>query len=160
MSEKTSTPQAGPIWVVGGIVLLLVLIALAIGFWNNSHPSSSSTATVGEASSAVGGVLMPTDMPLETSTTAAFGMQMALQPGQSATVGGTPGRGLALRADASIDSLLMLVLEENTPLTIIEPSGDYPRYPVSSDGMNWYRVRRQEDGLVGWVNADFLVAEQ
>ena len=42
--------------------------------------------------------------------------------------------------------------------TIVEPDGEFTMYPVEVDGQHWYRVRA-EDGLVGWVVDQDVVAE-
>ena len=164
MSEQSSTPATGPVLIVGALVLVLVLLAVGIGQWGLRRWSSSASDTALLASQQPTIPAANSSLALDTMSgnqivnTAASGMQMALQPGQTATALDPLGRTLEMRADASLSSPLLMVMKAYAPLTVIEPTGDYARYPVSNDGIDWVRVRCQEDGLVGWVNADLLTA--
>lgn len=58
-----------------------------------------------------------------------------------------------MHMDAGADTPVMEVYAAGALLTVLEPSGEYPMYPVAADGRKWVRVRAG-DGLVGWVPLD------
>jgi hypothetical protein len=72
----------------------------------------------------------------------------------------TPGQtihavksGVSLYADASRDALLLDTYSRGSRFIVLEPNGDYERYPVQREGLLWIRLRAS-DGLAGWAIAD------
>jgi hypothetical protein len=68
---------------------------------------------------------------------------------RGATVSGTEGSGLRVRAEPSVDGAEVAVLEEGAEVAILEG-------PVVGGDYNWYRVRYGAQGLTGWAAGVFL----
>ncbi|MCB0088619.1 MAG: SH3 domain-containing protein [Caldilineaceae bacterium] len=154
-----NTPSAPPVvvWLLGGMVFLLALLALWIGFFKGPNlTSQSSTLQVAPVSTA-GGAQVPDDAPIaEVAVPAPAQAQPALAPEQTVVVtGAAASGGLRVRADANQDAPVLEVYVDDTVLTILDPSGDYSTYPVQNNGTSWYRVRDQ-NGLVSWADGQFL----
>jgi uncharacterized protein YraI len=66
-------------------------------------------------------------------------------------VAGTDGAGANLRALPSTDADIVAVLEEGTPVQLLEG-------PISADGMWWRKVRAE--GLDGWTVASYIRLRQ
>lgn len=154
MTKANRQTQTAPIWVVGSIVLLFVIVALLFAFWNNSRLSSSNSL---EQPQPAGGALIPPEIAGATNAVAEIDTRQPIlvQPGQVVRVTATRGDRAELRADASRDAILMEILLPDIELTIVDPSGDYSQYPVIQDGITWYRVRSR-DGIVGWLDGALL----
>jgi cell wall-associated NlpC family hydrolase len=76
----------------------------------------------------------------------------ATEPSVSAraSVGGTDGDGLNVRADPGVDAPILTVLQEGASVDVVGgPAND-------AAGDPWYQV--QTDGVVGWAFGAFLVA--
>jgi len=72
-----------------------------------------------------------------------------LVAGAVAVVSDTAGRGLNMRADASVNAIALKVLQEGAEVTIIGG-------PTDADGFTWLQVRDAAEAE-GWVAADWLV---
>jgi hypothetical protein len=74
---------------------------------------------------------------------------IAVVADRGATVSGTEGSGLRVRAEPSVDGDELAVLDEGDEVTILEG-------PVVGGDYNWYRVRYGAQGLTGWAAGAFL----
>jgi hypothetical protein len=68
---------------------------------------------------------------------------------RGATVSGTDGSGLRVRAEPSADGAELAMLEEGAEVAILEG-------PVVGGDYHWYRVRYGTQGLTGWAAGVFL----
>ena len=66
-----------------------------------------------------------------------------------AVISDTAGRGLNMRADASVNAIALKVLQEGAEVTIIGG-------PRDADGFTWFQVRDAAE-TEGWVASDWLV---
>jgi hypothetical protein len=158
MNQENSSTPSGLAWFIGGLIFLLALTVLWVGFFKGpqiARPSSGlQVATIGIA----GGAEIPDDAPLAeviAPNTLNAG-PIALAPEQPVVVAGAAASGgLRVHADARRDAPVLEVYSDGTELTILDPSGDYTTYPVQNEGAAWYRVRDQ-NGLVSWAEGEFL----
>ena len=164
MSQAQNSSASGTSWIIGAVISILVLIAILAGTRFFSTDSGSPEAEVLMTPRA-GGRSVPTATPAPEATPAAHDTEAdndvavdALQPGTEVLAATDAGAGVRLSTDPGGASV-MDVFDDGTLFVIVEPSDDYEQYPVEVDGEEWYRVRAP-DGLVGWIEADILLASE
>lgn len=157
MNESTH-PSSNTGWLIGLLIVLIVMVALLIGFLSR-EPATSGGAEL-KMTPMAGGVTMPTATPINLPSTnpglPSGATDTVLAPGRQAAVVSTDGRGTRVYAAADSGSLVMDVYRDGALFVVLEPGGDVTSYPVTAFDKSWYRVRAG-DGLVGWVLADQLV---
>lgn len=159
MNQNTPSAPSAAMWLIGGVVFLLALFALWIGFFNGPDPASQSANLQVAPLPNAGGAQVPDDAPIAEVTVPSPPADIrpaVLAPEQIVMVTGAGAvGGLRVHADASQEAPILEVYIDDTVLTIVDPSGDYATYPVQNDGAAWYRVRDQ-NGLVSWAEGKFL----
>jgi hypothetical protein len=66
---------------------------------------------------------------------------------------------LLMRLEPSPSAGVMETYAKGSQFDVLEPIDPFEPYPVTVGGINWLRVRA-EDGLVGWINASHVSAEE
>jgi len=136
-----------------GISLAFVVVVVAC-----SGRFEEATPTV-DVMPAAGGMVVPT---VTADSTASASVAENLEEDTTAEELYMPGAVLVaaesahLYIDAHRDAAVMSQYVAGTSFTVLEPSGDYPAYPVDVAGEQWIRLRA-DDGLVGWLPAALLV---
>lgn len=135
-------------------VITSCCVALSSCRWSNSaQPPLLSTMTP-----KAGGMILPTDLaaqPAAPGGAASLSDVGGLQVGQLVVVVNPDG--LKLYGDATLTSEVRGLYPTGATLTVLEPSGAYPVYPVQSDNHDWYRFQAA-DGLVGWAMIEAIVS--
>ena len=150
--------QTGPIWLILGGVILVVLVAFLLQR-GEEPPAAAPEPTVTappEAAAPVAEPPQPSPTPAPPTPTSA----PLLQPGQRVVVGNTDGEGIRLRNAPGLNSLTLEIYLDGRAFLVLEPGSEFTSYPVEVDGYRWYRVQvadDPEDQLVGWVAGDFLL---
>ncbi|MEM7132802.1 MAG: hypothetical protein AAF702_41245 [Chloroflexota bacterium] len=83
------------------------------------------------------------------SPISSFAINQSIVVADASTLG--PSGHLRLLADAGESSAVLNVYSPGAELVVLEPSGEYSRYPIVSNGISWIRVQDRR-GLVGWTN--------
>ncbi len=150
--------QTGPIWLILGGVILVVLVAFLLQR-GEEPPAAASEPTVAapqETTAPVAEPAQPSPTPAPPPPTPV----PLLQPGQRVVVGNTDGEGIRLRNAPGLDSLTLEIYLDGRAFLVLEPGSEFTAYPVEKDGYRWYRVQVADDPadqLVGWVAGDFLL---
>ncbi len=145
-----------PVVLLGGLLVALVLMALAIVLFYSARPAAAPIAA-GTA------VLQIIPAPSDTPTPPAPPTQSApAEPpqegeyfvGGSVAVSGTGGAGLRLRFTAGLDSQVRLLGKEGEKFQVVEG-------PQTVDGYTWWYLENPDDRTRrGWAVADFLKPAQ
>ncbi len=160
--------RTGPVWVLGGIVLVLIV---GLGWFGISRltgsgeetPAAASEPTVQQVAAEAPTAAPPTSTPGPTPTDS----PVLLPINANVTVGDTDGQGVKLRAGPGLDGELIEIIDEGTTMVVLaaEPDSPHSEYPVSKDGYLWYRMRvpgmTDGDGtpVVGWSASEFFVVD-
>lgn len=137
-------------------------------------PTASATATTTQTSTPTPSLTptatpTPSNTPAPTATATSVSVTPAptgspepSEPGEEDSGNIAPGstvvgelNGLELRIEPSASALTMEAYGSGTEFEVLEPVGGFPSYPVVVDGAAWLRVRA-EDGLVGWVDSEYV----
>jgi len=156
--DITELPIVG--WVLGlppngqtalGVALILVSIAglyqlLGVGEkLTPLPPLPTATATVAPGSTAETKTTVTT-APVGTVTPT---LEPQIAIGGHVVIYGTGEDQLRCRAGPGLAEELVIVLDEDTRLTIMDG-------PVPADGFEWWKIKT-EDGQVGWAAGDWLL---
>jgi hypothetical protein len=120
----------------------------------------SATATVSETVAAP--TAQPTSKPTAVKTPTAEPQVTEVVPSPVFAAGEAvqaAGGRAALHAEPSEDAPVLDSYGPNVTLMVLEPGGDFSRYPVEVAGRGWVRVRAA-DGLVGWTPTAGLARAQ
>lgn len=160
--------RTGPVWVLGGIVLVVVagLVWLAISRLTGGEADITHVAaepTVEQVEEAT-----PTSPP-PTATSEAqqpTPTRVLLPVLSNVIVGDTEGQGVMLREEPNVNGTFVTIIAEGEKAIVIEPESADGEYPVDADGFLWYRIRvpGQLDGdgvpLTGWSASNFFVMDE
>ncbi len=160
--------RTGPVWVLGGIALVLIagLVWFGISRLMGTAEVSSSTPSepaVQQVAADAPTPAPPTNTPGPTPTPT----PILLPINANVTVANTDGQGVLLRADPGRAGVFIQTVEEGVTMVVLEadPELNHSEYPVPLDGYLWYRMRvpgvLDEDGnpLVGWSASEFFVVD-
>lgn len=136
------------IGIVGALIIVVLVAIVILQACNRSEPESAGAPHAGGLVTESGGVSVA-EAPPATATPAPF----IFAEGDVYT----PPQQVALFAAAASSATVLDVYAPGTTFTVLEPSGDYIDYPVSSGGTSWVRVRAI-DGLAGWTRAETLLS--
>ena len=155
--------RTGPVWVLGGIALVVIagLVWLGISRLTGSPESSTvapSEPTVQQVAADAPTPAPPTSTPGPTPTPT----PILLPINANVIVGETEGQGVKLRAQPGLSSDLVEIIAEGTTMVVLDadPDSQHSEYPVPSDGYLWYRMRvtgDDENPLIGWSASEFFV---
>ncbi len=160
--------RTGPVWVLGGIALVVIagLVWLGISRLTGSLESSTvvpSEPTVQQVAADAPTPAPPTSTPGPTPTPT----PILLPINANVTVANTDGEGVLLRAEPGKAGHFIQTIEEGKTMVVLdsEPGSDHSEYPVFLDGYLWYRMRvpdmldNEGNPLVGWSASNFFVVE-
>lgn len=160
--------RTGPVWVIGGIALLLIIGLAWLGVsrltgTDEEVAAVSSEPTVQQLAAESPTPAPPTSTPGPTPTDS----PIQLPINANVTVGDTGGQGVKMRAGPGLDGELVEIIEEGTTMVVLanEPGSQYSEYPVEKDGYLWYRMRvpgmadAENNPIVGWCASDFFVVD-
>ena len=158
--------RTGPVWVIGGFVLVLIagLVWLAVSRLAGEQDSSSQAdaePTVQRAEAATPTAAAPTATVGPPPTA----VPVMLPIGANVIVGDTDGQGVNLREEPGRFGTFVTVLAEGTVLVVLPAEPEDEQYPAEADGHLWYRMRviaeEGEEPFQGWSASDFFaVVEQ
>ncbi len=160
--------RTGPVWVLGGITLVLIAGLVWLGVSRlTAAPESSAPApsepTVQQVAADAPTPEPPTSTPGPTPTAT----PVLLPINANVIVANTDGQGVLLRAEPGRAGDFIQTVEEGEIMVVLDadPESDHAEYPVPLDGYLWYRMRvpgsLDEEGnpLVGWSASSFFVVD-
>ena len=160
--------RTGPVWVLGGITLVLIagVVWLGISRLTGSEEGSTeapSDPTVQQVVTEESTPVPPTNTPGPAPTPT----PMLLPINSNVIVGETEGEGVNLRAQPGLAGRVVEIIAEGTTMVVLEadPDSQHSEYPVPSDGFLWYRMRvtgmvdGEENPLIGWSASEFFVVD-
>ena len=160
--------RTGPVWVLGGITLVLIVGVVWLGISRLTGSEDGSTEPPSEPS--VQQVVAeeptpapPTNMPGPDPTPT----PMLLPVNANVIVDETEGQGVKLRAEPGLAGELVEIIAEGMTMVVLEDDPDlqHAEYPVPSDGYLWYRMRvtgmvdNEGNPLIGWSASEFFVVD-
>ena len=158
--------RTGPVWVLGGIALVVIAGLVWLGISRLTGSSESSTVapsepTVQQVAAEEPTPAPPTSTPGPTPTPT----PILLPINANVIVGETEGQGVKLRAQPGLSGDLVEIIAEGTTMVVLDadPDSQHSEYPVPSDGYLWYRMRvtgmvdDNENPLIGWSASEFFV---
>lgn len=139
--------QQGGWRILGGIFAFVVLMVILIIIFRPSEPSTASNEAQNPFAPELQNTLpeQPTVTPIVVPPTPAY------VDGARFRVVGTETEGLFLRPEPNANQSPLKTLPEGTIVTIIGPD--------QSDGTRTWKRVRDDQGVEGWVAADFLQPE-
>lgn len=160
--------RTGPVWVLGGITLVLIAGVVWLGITRFTGSEGSVTEPPSEPSVQQVAAEEPTPAPpTNTPGPEPTPTPMLLPVNANVIVGETEGQGVKLRAQPGLSGDLVEIIAEGTTMVVLDadPDAQHSEYPVPSDGYLWYRMRVtgmvDDDGnpLVGWSASEFFVVD-
>ena len=160
--------RTGPVWVLGGIALVLVAGLVWLGITRLLGTSETSTAAPSEPTVQQVAADAPTPAPPTiTPGPAPTPTPILLPVNANVIVGDTEGQGVKMRAEPGLDGELVEIIPEGTIVVVLDADPDTPHaeYPVSADGYLWYRMRvtgmeeSKDKPLIGWSASEFFVVD-
>ncbi len=160
--------RTGPVWVLGGIALVLIAGLVWFGISRLMGTAEVSTSTPSEPAVQQVAADAPTPAPpTNTPGPTPTPTPILLPINANVTVANTDGQGVLLRADPGRAGVFIQTVEEGVTMVVLEadPELNHSEYPVPLDGYLWYRMRvpgvLDEDGnpLVGWSASEFFVVD-
>ena len=168
----TTTPagrrlgRTGPVWVIGGIALVVIVALGWLAVSRLSGPSDDVSLSLSEPAVQQVEAAPPTAVPpTATPATQPTATLVRLPVGANVTVGDTDGQGVKLRADPGLYGELLDIVEEGMTLVVMEAAPEDTQYPVEEDGYLWYRMRVPDkvdaagNPLMGWSASEFFEVE-
>ena len=120
-------------------------------------PSPTATATSTPTSTYTPvPTVTDTPQPTATPTISIEDLPVQLPPGSIVV---SKAASLAMYMDASPSAPIMATYDDGTEFSVMEPVPPFDSYPVLANGVAWLRVRA-EDGLVGWIDAAFVIVNK
>ena len=164
----TTTPagrrlgRTGPVWVIGGIALVVIVALGWLAVSRLSGPSDDVSLSLSEPAVQQVEAAPPTAAPpTVTPATPPTATPVRLPVGANVTVGDTDGQGVMLREAPGVFGTFITVLAEGTILVVLEAEPDDEKYPADANGHLWYRMRVISEGgeepMQGWCASDFFV---
>lgn len=160
--------RTGPVWVLGGIALVLIAGLVWLGITRLlGSPEGSTVApsepTVQQVAADSPTPVPPTSTPGPTPTPT----PILLPINANVTVANTDGEGVLLRAGPGKLGPIIQTFEEGETMVVLaaDPESDHSEYPVPLDGYLWYRMRvpgmldDENNPLVGWSASNFFVVD-
>lgn len=160
--------RTGPVWVLGGIALVLIAGLVWLGITRLMGTSENSTVAPSEPTVQQVAADAPTpEPPTSTPGPTPTPTPILLPINANVTVANTDGQGVLLRAGPGRAGEFIQTVEEGETMVVLaaDPESEHADYPVSLDGYLWYRMRvpgmLDEDGnpLVGWSASNFFVVD-
>ena len=160
--------RTGPVWVLGGITLVLIAGVVWLGISRLVGSEESSTEAPSEPSVQQVVAEEPTPAPpTNTPGPDPTATPMLLPVNSNVIVGETEGQGVKLRAQPGLAGDLVEIIAEGTTMVVLDadPDSQHSEYPVPSDGYLWYRMRvtgMVDDAgkpLIGWSASEFFVVD-
>jgi len=160
--------RTGPVWVLGGIALVLIAGLVWFGVSRLTGTAEVSTSTPSEPAVQQVAADAPTPAPpTNTPGPTPTPTPILLPINANVTVANTDGQGVLLRADPGRAGDFIQTVEEGVTMVVLDadPESSHSEYPVPLDGYLWYRMRvpgvLDEDGnpLVGWSASEFFVVD-
>ena len=168
----TTTPagrrlgRTGPVWVIGGIALVVIVALGWLAVSRLSGPSDDVSLSLSEPAVQQVEAAPPTAAsPTATPATQPTATPVRLPVGANVIVGDTDGQGVKLRIDPGLYGELLDIVEEGMTLVVMEAAPEDTQYPVEADGYLWYRMRVPDkvdaagNPLIGWSASDFFEVE-
>lgn len=160
--------RTGPVWVLGGISLVLIVGVVWLGISRLTGSEVSSTEPPSEPSVQQVAAEEPTPVPpTNTPGPDPTPTPMLLPVNANVIVGETEGQGVKLRAEPGLAGTLVEIIAEGTTMVVLEddPDSQHAEYPVPSDGYLWYRMRvtdradNEGNPLIGWSASEFFIVD-
>ena len=160
--------RTGPVWVLGGIALVLIAGVVWLGISRLTGSEDIVTEPPSEPSVQQVAAEEPTPAPpTNTPGPDPTPTPILLPVNANVTVVETDGQGVKLRSEPGLAGTLVEIIAEGTTMVVLEddPDSQYAEYPVPSDGYLWYRMRvtGMVDGegnpLIGWSASEFFVVD-
>lgn len=156
-------------WVAGGVVLVLIALALLWGITGigRVEPTPTPTPTLvtvfratPTATPLAGAVITPTaSLPItstEAAPTPAPIVPAQIRVGGQVRIVNADPEGISVRFGPGQNNQRMTTLHDGMELTVMEPPAGYTDpYPTTADGFTWWRIR-MDDGAIGWVASNWL----
>ena len=168
----TTTPagrrlgRTGPVWVIGGIALVVIVALGWLAVSRLSGPSDEVSPALSEPAVQQVEAAPPTAAPpTATPATPPTATPVRLPVGANVIVGDTDGLGVKLRTDPGLYGKLLDIVEEGMTLVVMEAAPEDTQYPVEADGYLWYRMRVPDkvdavgNPLMGWSASEFFEVE-
>ena len=168
----TTTPagrrlgRTGPVWVIGGIALVVIVALGWLAVSRLSGPSDGVSLSLSEPAVQQVEAATPTAAsPTATPATPPTATLVRLPVGANVIVGDTDGLGVKLRTDPGLYGELLDIVEEGMTLVVMEAAPEDTQYPVEEDGYLWYRMRVPDkvdaagNPLMGWSASEFFEVE-
>lgn len=160
--------RTGPVWVLGGIALVLIAGLVWLGISRLTGSEESSAVAPSEPSVQQVAAEEPTPAPpTNTPGPAPTPTPILLPVNANVVVGDTEGQGVKVRAEPGLDGELVDIIPEGTTVVVLaaDPDSQHAEYPVPADGYLWYRMRvtgmedTSENPLIGWSASEFFVVD-
>ncbi len=160
--------RTGPVWVLGGITLVLIAGLVWLGISRLTGSSESTTTAPSEPSVQQAVADAPTPAPpTSTPGPTPTPTPILLPINSNVTVANTDGQGVLLRAEPGRSGTFIQTVDEGEIMVVLDadPESDHTEYPVPRDGYLWYRMRvpgildKQGNPLVGWSASNFFVVD-
>lgn len=160
--------RTGPVWVLGGIALVLIAGLVWLGISRLTGSEESSTEAPSEPSVQQVAAEEPTPAPpTNTPGPAPTPTPILLPVNANVIVGDTEGQGVKMRASPGLNGELVEIIPEGTIVVVLaaDPDSQHAEYPVPADGYLWYRMRvtgmadSSDNPLIGWSASEFFVVD-
>ncbi len=160
--------RTGPVWVLGGLTLVLIAGLVWLGISRLTAAPESSTPAPSEPTVQQVAADAPTpEPPTSTPGPTPTATPVLLPINANVIVANTGGQGVLLRAEPGRAGNFIQTVEEGVTMVVLDadPESDHAEYPVPLDGYLWYRMRvpgsLDEEGnpLVGWSASSFFVVD-
>lgn len=160
--------RTGPVWVIGGITLVVIAGLVWLGISRLTGSSESTTTAPSEPTVQQVAADAPTPQPpTSTPGPTPTATPVLLPINANVIVANTDGQGVLLRAEPGRAGDFIQTVEEGETMVVLDadPESDHAEYPVPLDGYLWYRMRvpgsLDDEGnpLVGWSASSFFVVD-
>ncbi len=159
--------RTGPVWVLGGIVLVIVAGLVWLAVSRLTGPPEEVAQEVAEPTVEEVEEATPTSPPTTATPEPQPEPTRVLLPVLSnVIVAGTEGQGVMLRQEPNVNGTFVTIITEGEQAIVLEPEPADEKYPVDADGFLWYRIRvpGQVDGdgnpLAGWSASNFFIMDE